>query len=144
MSESALHLLSRLLVPRSEQRAELGEVMAHPWFLHLLPEGALAMNDFYQRCAPDVTQLMPDIEAMVSLADSPGAPGEPLLACDFDAVRSASIRAATGRQPDDSLGLDAHRGSGSQDLQASSSGNSYQTQLADPEHVQLLAKCGAA
>ena len=47
VSDECKDLLMRLLVANAEQRMPMEEIKLHPWFLHGLPSGALAMNEWY-------------------------------------------------------------------------------------------------
>ena len=56
VSAECKELVQRLLVPEPSHRMSMLDILAHPWFLQDLPEGALAMNDFYLAHSPDVTE----------------------------------------------------------------------------------------
>ena len=45
-------LLARLLVANPNERMSMEEIKEHSWFLEDLPEGALAMNDWYLQSRP--------------------------------------------------------------------------------------------
>lgn len=52
MSAPCRDLLSRLLVANPNERMCMEEIKEHSWFLEDLPEGALAMNDWYLQSRP--------------------------------------------------------------------------------------------
>ena len=39
------------------QRMSMADIKQHPWFQHHLPEGALAMNDWYLTKQPNAEQV---------------------------------------------------------------------------------------
>jgi len=45
-------LLARLLVADPSERMTMAEIKVHSWFLEDLPDGALAMNDWYLQSRP--------------------------------------------------------------------------------------------
>lgn len=56
VSAECKELVQRLLVPEPSHRMSMRDILAHPWFLQGLPEGALAMNDFYLAWSADVNE----------------------------------------------------------------------------------------
>lgn len=52
MSAPCRDLLSRLLVANPNERMCMEEIKEHSWFLEDLPDGALAMNDWYLQSRP--------------------------------------------------------------------------------------------
>ncbi|KAK9837089.1 hypothetical protein WJX81_002014 [Elliptochloris bilobata] len=77
-------LLARLLVANPSERMSMEEIKVHSWFLEDLPEGALAMNDWYLQSRPVYDQYQGMVEAMVEAAQLPGVPGEPLLSVELE------------------------------------------------------------
>ena len=52
MSAPCRDLLARLLVADPGERMTMAEIKVHSWFLEDLPDGALAMNDWYLQSRP--------------------------------------------------------------------------------------------
>ncbi|GLI69926.1 hypothetical protein VaNZ11_014654 [Volvox africanus] len=73
ISPSCHDLLSRILVPDPTKRITMDGILAHPWFLDELPEGALGFNaalvEEQAADPPRCEQTMEEIDAILRLAE---------------------------------------------------------------------------
>lgn len=52
VSAACREILQGMLQHDPNKRINLQEILDHPWFQQSLPDGALAMNDYYSNCQP--------------------------------------------------------------------------------------------